>query len=124
LAGDRLNRGEVLVASTNNHLFLKKDLTLSYTIHPQNSAHCPSVDVFFESLAKNWPGVGVAVLLTGMGKDGAAGLKLLRSQGWHTIAQDQTTSVVYGMPKAAVQLKAAVEVLSLEQIITALQKLI
>ena len=51
------------------------------------------------------------ILLTGMGEDGAKGMSLLRSRGWHTIAQDEKSSVVYGMPKAAVQLNAAVEVL-------------
>ncbi len=56
------------------------------------------------------------ILLTGMGEDGAEGMSLLRSRGWHTIAQDEKSSVVYGMPKAAVQLNAAVEVLPLEAI--------
>ena len=64
----------------------------------------------------NWPDGGVAVLLTGMGSDGASGLLGLRKAGWHTIAQDQATSVVYGMPKAAAELGAAVDVLSLQAI--------
>lgn len=118
--GDRLSKGQILVAATNDHLYLKENLTLSYTPHPQNYPYRPSVDVFFESLAKNWGRKGTAVLLTGMGKDGASGLKLLRSKGWHTIAQDQATSVVYGMPKAAAQLNAAVQILPLEAIISTL----
>ena len=65
---------------------------------------------------------GTAVLLTGMGRDGAEGLKLLRSKGWHTIAQDKSSCVVYGMPKAAAQLKAAVEILPLDAIAPALIK--
>jgi len=56
------------------------------------------------------------ILLTGMGQDGAEGRSLLRSRGWHTIAQDEKSSVVYGMPKVAVQLNAAVEVLPPETI--------
>jgi chemotaxis response regulator CheB len=56
------------------------------------------------------------VLLTGMGRDGAAGLKALRDKGWHTIAQDRATSAVYGMPKAAAELGAAVEILALGEI--------
>ncbi|MEH1970586.1 MULTISPECIES: chemotaxis protein CheB [unclassified Nostoc] len=76
--------------------------------------------LFFKSLAQYWNGKGTAVLLTGMGQDGAQGLSLLRSRGWHTIAQDEKSSVVYGMPKAAVQLNAAVEVLPPEAIATSL----
>jgi hypothetical protein len=56
------------------------------------------------------------ILLTGMGQDGAEGMSLLRSRGWHTIAQDEKSSVVYGMPSSAVQLNAAVEVLPPEAI--------
>ncbi len=57
-----------------------------------------------------------AVLLTGMGKDGAKGLLSLRKAGWHTIAQDEKSCIVYGMPKAAAEMKAAVEILPLNQI--------
>jgi len=121
--GDRLTKGTVLVAATNDHLYIQKNLTLSYTPHPKHYPYRPSVDVFFESLAKNWRQTGTAVLLTGMGKDGAAGLKLLHSQGWHTIAQDQATCVVYGMPKAAAQLKAATQILPLQGIVRALKNL-
>jgi two-component system response regulator WspF len=74
------------------------------------------VDVFFESLAKNYTLQSVAVLLTGMGKDGAKGLKQLREQGWHTLAQDQHSCAVYGMPKAAKALDAATEILALGDI--------
>ncbi|MEI6379687.1 MAG: chemotaxis-specific protein-glutamate methyltransferase CheB [Cyanobacteriota bacterium ELA615] len=122
--GDRLCAGEALVAATNDHLYLTHNLTLSYTENPVNYAYRPSVDVFFESLAKNWSRPGIAVLLTGMGKDGAQGLKLLRLKGWHTIAQNQTTSAVYGMPKVAVELNAAREILPLEQIATSIKNLV
>jgi two-component system response regulator WspF len=74
------------------------------------------VDVFFESLAGAWPRAGVAVLLTGMGSDGARGLAVLKKLGWYTIAQDEATSVVYGMPRAAAERNAATEVLPLAQI--------
>jgi len=74
------------------------------------------VDVFFKSLAKNWSGRAVGVLLTGMGRDGAEGLKALREAGHYTIAQDKRTSAVYGMPKAAVELDAAREILALDKI--------
>lgn len=72
--------------------------------------------MFFKSLAQHWHHKEIAVLLTGMGQDGADGLKVLRETGWHTIAQDEKSSIVYGMPKAAVQLNAAIEVLPPEAI--------
>ena len=65
--------------------------------------------------AEHWPQVGVAILLTGMGKDGAKGLATLRGRGWHTIAQDEATSVVWSMPKAAIDTGAACEVLAIDQ---------
>jgi two-component system response regulator WspF len=74
------------------------------------------VDVFFHSLGAAWPRQGVAVLLTGMGNDGARGLLRLRQLGWHTIAQDQASCVVYGMPRAAVELGGACQVLPLTAI--------
>lgn len=80
------------------------------------SYYHPSVDVFFRSLASQWTSPGLAVLLTGIGRDGAEGLLALRQKGWRTIAQDEASSVVYGMPKAAVELKAAGQILSLEHI--------
>ncbi|MBD2080975.1 chemotaxis-specific protein-glutamate methyltransferase CheB [Leptolyngbya sp. FACHB-17] len=112
MAGDRPERGTVLVAGTNDHLYLKSDLTLDYTPYPIEYVYRPSVDVFFKSLAQHWNRQGTAILLTGMGRDGAQGLQALRQQNWQTIAQSQESCVVYGMPKAAVELNAAIEVLS------------
>jgi two-component system chemotaxis response regulator CheB/two-component system response regulator WspF len=63
-----------------------------------------------------WRGSAVGVLLTGMGRDGAQGLHALRAQGFHTIAQDEATCAVYGMPKAAAALNAAVDILPLDRI--------
>jgi two-component system response regulator WspF len=114
--GDRLEKGIVHIAGTNDHLSIRSDLTLYYTKEPVNYPYRPSVDVFFKSLAQHWHHKEIAVLLTGMGQDGADGLKVLRETGWHTIAQDEKSSIVYGMPKAAVQLNAAVEVLPPEAI--------
>ncbi|MTJ11779.1 chemotaxis response regulator protein-glutamate methylesterase [Anabaena sp. UHCC 0187] len=122
VAGDRLQKGTVLIAGTNDHLCLKPDLTLAYTKNPLDYPYRPSVDVFFHSLAQHWQKKGTGILLTGMGKDGAEGLNALKLQGWHTIAQNQESCIVYGMPKAAVELNAAVQVLSLEGIATNLQK--
>jgi chemotaxis response regulator CheB len=72
--------------------------------------------VFFDSVCAWWSGDAIGVLLTGMGRDGAKGLKALRNKGHYTIAQDQATSTVYGMPKAAMTLGAAVDVLPIERI--------
>ena len=76
--------------------------------------------MFFDSVARNWPRPGVAALLTGMFHDGAEGLLALRDLGWRTIAQDEASSVVWGMPKAAVEIGAAEEVLHLDQIAEAM----
>jgi two-component system, chemotaxis family, response regulator WspF len=75
--------------------------------------------MLFQSAAANWPQPGVGVLLTGMGRDGAIGMQQLITMGWTTIAQDQATSVVYGMPKAAVDLHAAAQVLPINAIAAA-----
>ena len=119
-AGDRLEKGIVTVACTNDHLALQSNHTLNYTKDPIDYPYRPSIDVFFKNIAQYWTHKGTAVLLTGMGRDGAEGLKLLRSQGWHTIAQDEASCIVYGMPRAAVELNAAVEVLNPEAIATSL----
>ncbi len=112
----------VFVAATNDHLILADDMTFRYVPEPKNNPYRPSVDVFFRSLADTWKAKGVAVLLTGMGRDGANGLLALKKAGWHTIAQDQTTSVVYGMPKAAAEMNAAAEILPIEKIADAITR--
>ena len=114
--GNTPEPGCALLASSEDHLVLTSSGSLRYRPEPRELPHRPSVDVLFASLAEHGQGKGVAVLLTGMGRDGAEGMRKLRAAGWHTIAQDQATSVVYGMPKAAVQLGAACRVLALPEI--------
>jgi two-component system response regulator WspF len=114
--GERPQSGTVLLAGTNHHIRLLKNGTLAYTAEPVNEIYRPSIDVFFESVASYWNGDAVGVLLTGMGRDGAQGLKLMREQGFLTIAQDQHSSAVYGMPKAAAAIDAAVEIRPLDKI--------
>ncbi len=114
--GERPQSGTVLLAGTNHHIRLLKNGTLAYTAEPVNEIYRPSIDVFFESVASYWNGDAVGVLLTGMGRDGAQGLKLMRQQGFLTIAQDQRSSAVYGMPKAAAAIDAAVEIRPLDKI--------
>lgn len=120
--GDRPAVGTVLLAGTNDHLVLTDMLRLTYTAVPRDLVYRPSVDVFFESVANYWRGGVVGVLLTGMGRDGGMGLLRLRERGHHTIAEHESTCAVYGMPKTAVQLKAAVEVLPVGDIAQALLK--
>jgi len=114
--GEAPQPGQVLLAGTDHHIRLLKDGTLAYTAEPVNAIYRPSIDVFFERVARFWQGDAVGVLLTGMGRDGAQGLKLMREQGFLTIAQDQQSSAVYGMPKAAAAIDAAVEIRALERI--------
>jgi two-component system response regulator WspF len=114
--GDRLRAGDVLLAGTNNHLRLTAAGILAYTAEPVDEIYRPSINVFFESVARHWQGSAIGVLLTGMGRDGAQGLKLMRQQGYFTIAQDRDSCAVFGMPKAAAAIDAAVAVLPLEAI--------
>lgn len=114
--GEPPQSGTVLLAGTNHHIRLLKNGTLAYTAEPVNEIYRPSIDVFFESVASYWNGDAVGVLLTGMGRDGAQGLKLMRDQGYLTIAQDQNSSAVYGMPKAAAAIGAAAEIRPLDKI--------
>jgi two-component system response regulator WspF len=114
--GEAPTANTIYVAVSNDHLALSADGLLRYTPEPRTHPYRPSIDVLFKSAAAHGPLGGVAALLTGMGNDGAAGLLRLRTVGWHTIAQDEATSTVYGMPKAAVENNAAVEVLPLQHI--------
>ncbi|BAN50317.1 chemotaxis response regulator protein-glutamate methylesterase [Metapseudomonas resinovorans] len=114
--GEPPQAGTVLLAGTNNHLRLQADGSLAYTAEPTSFVYRPSIDVFFDSLVAHWKGDAIGVLLTGMGQDGAEGLKRMRERGFLTIAQDQASCAVYGMPKAAAAIGAAVEILALERI--------
>ncbi len=118
--GEHLQVGKVVLAATDDHLVIDAAGCLNYTPNPREAIYRPSVDVFFTSLAQHWPNPGLALLLTGMGRDGAEGLKLLRGRGWRTIAQGPETSIVYGMPKAAALIGAAMDILELPAIAPAL----
>lgn len=118
--GDRIENGRILVAGKNDHLVIKNDQTLGYKVEPAATPYRPSVDIFFESMLANWKGQSIAALLTGMGRDGAEGLLGLRNTGVFTIAQDEDTCAVYGMPKAAAELDAAVEILPVDSVAEAI----
>jgi two-component system response regulator WspF len=122
--GHRPSAGEVLLTVTDDHLVLDEDRRLRYSPEPKSVCYRPSVDVFFSSVARNWPRPGVAALLTGMFHDGARGMLELRRLGWRTIAQDESSSVVWGMPRAAIELGAAEEVLHLDRIAEGITRLV
>lgn len=115
-AGMRPEGGVVYVACSPDHLVLDSSGAFQYSREPEENVYRPSVDVFFESLLSAPLRPGIALLLTGMGRDGAAGMKALRDAGWRTIAQDEASSIVWGMPGAAVRLQAADRVLPLTEI--------
>ena len=114
--GDELVAGTVLIAKTNDHLLLDQNYRLRYDAAPRDYVYRPSVDVFFHCVAQHWRGDAVGVLLTGMGRDGGDGLLAMRRAGKITIAQDQASSAVYGMPRAAAELDAAQLILPLDKI--------
>lgn len=120
--GTRLSRGTIYFAGdTDRHLTVGSPTAprCALVSAPPRHGHRPAVDALFES-ALSWGPRVAAALLTGMGADGAAGMGALRRAGAHTIAQDKSSSVVWGMPRAAVEAGAAEEVLPIERIGAAL----
>ena len=113
--GELLSLGGVWLAGTNQNLTYFNG-AVSYQLPTDDTAHCPSIDALFFSLAHAHLAPRLGVLLSGMGRDGAAGLLALRKSGALTIAQDEASSVVYGMPKAAAEIGAAAEILPLAAI--------
>jgi two-component system, chemotaxis family, response regulator WspF len=122
LNGDKPLANTVLIAGTNDHLQFTNSRSLGYTPEPRECFYRPSIDVFFQSAVRHWKGKAAGVLLTGMGRDGAQGLKAMRDAGFLTIAQDASSSVVYGMPKAAADLDAVDAILPVTDIAGALIK--
>ncbi len=114
--------GKVLMAPPDAHLVLRQG-KLRLTQDPERHSCRPSVDVLFESMAQELGADCVACLLTGMGSDGAEGLLAIRRAGGRTIAQDEASSVVFGMPREAILLGAAEQVLPLHEIAPALAAL-
>ena len=108
-------RGQVIMAPSGRHLTVGGG-RLRLSADPPRHSCRPSIDVLFESLAMDCGAEVVACLMTGMGRDGAAGLLAIRRAGGFTIAQDETTSVIYGMPREAVSIGAAQSVLALDDI--------
>jgi two-component system chemotaxis response regulator CheB len=121
--GERLQAGHVYVAGDDLHMKAGRDGRIMLTPEPPENGLRPSVSCLFRSVAEVYGGDTVAGLLTGMGRDGAEELKLLRDKGAITFAQDQASAVVHGMPGEAIRLDAASFVLSPERIAAVLAKL-
>lgn len=117
--GDRVARGRVLIAPGGKHMQLRRSGAQYYVTvadGPPVNRHKPSVDVLFRSVARAAGANALGIIMTGMGDDGARGLLEMRQAGAHTIAQDKDSSVVFGMPKEAIEMGAACQVLSLAAI--------
>jgi two-component system, chemotaxis family, protein-glutamate methylesterase/glutaminase len=123
--GQYIMPGHVYIAPGGKHLLVERDgarYLCRLNDGPPVNRHCPSVDVLFRSVAQKVGPNAVGVILTGMGDDGARGLKEMRDAGAPTIAQDEATSVVWGMPGAAVKLGAVAEILPLNKVAAAVMR--
>jgi len=116
--GDQLEAGVILVAPGGHHLLVsaEKDATVEVVQRTDQDRFVPSVNLTMSSAARIYGERAIGVLLTGMGNDGADGLYSIKESGGHTIAESEESSVVYGMPRAAMQRKAVQEVLHLDKI--------
>jgi two-component system chemotaxis response regulator CheB len=125
--GDRVTVGKALLAPGNHHLVLRRD-GAAYVVQvrsgPLVSGHRPSIDVLFKSAARYVGANAVGVIMTGMGHDGAAGLKAMRDAGAATLAQDEATSVVFGMAREAIDLGAVEHVVPLSGITSKVLELV
>jgi two-component system chemotaxis response regulator CheB len=124
--GDRLQTGQALIAPGNRHMMVNRggdEFVVQIVDGPLVSRHRPSVDVLFRSVAISVGAKAVGVIMTGMGDDGAQGLCEMREVGAVTIAQDEATCIVFGMPKEAISRGAVNVVVPLEQIAGAVLRL-
>jgi two-component system chemotaxis response regulator CheB len=125
-SGDLLQAGRVLICPGNRHMTVKRLAMGDVVVLNEDAAvngHRPSVDVLFHSLAQEFGRSGIAVLMTGMGDDGAEGLGAVKKAGGMTIAQSEESCVVFGMPKAAIERGYATRVVALDVLSSTLQAL-
>jgi len=121
--GDRLERGVALIAPGGRHMQLRKaagQYFVAVADGPPVNRHKPSVDVLFRSAAECAGRDVLGIIMTGMGDDGARGMKLLHDGGARTIAQNEESCVVFGMPKEAIKLQAVDDILPLDHIARAI----
>ena len=125
--GDIVKEGQVLIAPGDKHMKIIKvggKYKVSCFEGKKENGHCPSVDILFESVAKEVGENAIGVILTGMGYDGAKGLMSMRKKSARTIGQDEKSSVVYGMPKAAFNIGAVEMQSPLDEIAGLIYKLL
>ena len=123
-SGDLLTAGRVLICPGNRHMKVKRLPLGNVAVlsdEPAVNGHRPSVDVLFHSVAEEFGSQSLGLLMTGMGEDGASGLGAIRAAGGMTMAQDQESSVVFGMPKAAIERGYVMRVVNLQDLANALQ---
>jgi two-component system chemotaxis response regulator CheB len=116
--GEKICRGKAIIAPGNKHMLINKsgsEYTIEINEGPMVNRHRPSVDVLFRSAAKFAGQNALGIILTGMGEDGAKGLLEMREAGSYTLAQDENSCVIYGMPRAAVKMNAVCTILSIEK---------
>jgi len=123
LGGERLAAGTVFLSLPGRHLLVAADGTLSLSDTARVRFVRPSADVLFSSLAENWEGGAIAVVLTGTGRDGADGVRVIKSHGGTVIVQDEASAEFFGMPDAAIRTGTADQILPLGAIATALMEL-
>lgn len=123
VAGDALERGQALIAPGGEHLVLDRSGRVTLTQAPPVHGVRPAADVTFKSVAQAFGARVVGVVLTGMGRDGATGLAAIKAAGGRTVAQDKHSSTVYGMPKAAADLGVVDEVVALDRVAEAVNRL-
>jgi two-component system chemotaxis response regulator CheB len=121
---DEPQPGQVFVAPDEAHLTINQMGLVALSQQRAPHGICPSADYLFHSVAQVYGRTAIGVILTGMGSDGAEGLRAMRQSGAHTIAQDQASSIVFGMPAVAIELGAAEQVLPANQIAPALLTLV
>jgi len=121
--GGRVEPGTVYFAPTGANMVIEREHT-KFRAPGSSELYIPSADVLFESVARTYGKRAVGVLLTGMGSDGAEGLKLMRNAGAATIVQDEASCTVFGMPKAAIEIGAAEKIVELNDIAEAIEELV
>lgn len=121
---DEPQAGQVLIAPDNYHMIVNNKGLITLTKDPTRHGLRPAADYLFNSVAQVYGATAIGVILSGMGRDGAEGLQAMRQSGAYTIAQDEVTSVVFGMPAVAIELGAAEQVLPTPQIAATILTLI
>jgi two-component system chemotaxis response regulator CheB len=124
--GDNVLRGQALIAPGSHHMLLKRSGARYYVEvkdGPLVNRHKPSVDVLFKSASRYAGKNAIGIILTGMGGDGSQGMLAMKESGAHTIAQDEASSVIFGMPKEAIALGGVEFVLPLDKIAAKATKL-